>query len=166
MKKYKFTGETMEFLDQTLHRIQAVRAFNGVNPGDNGGWILGEKSLSHSGDAWVYGDARVYGDAQVYGDARVSGNAWVYGNAQVYGYAQVSGDAWEFSPLYIQGTRHPVMTATHTTIKIGCQHHPVEKWISDYHAIGNANGYSGKQIAEYGELIQLAASWLKLMVQT
>ncbi len=129
-KKYEFTGETKEVDGHTLHRIRALRKITDpsavnweINEGDLGGWIEGERNLSHEGAAWVdcdacvygnalvhgnalvtdyakvYGTALVYGDAQVfdtavvYGDARVFDNAKVYEDAQVYGRAQVHGKA-------------------------------------------------------------------------
>lgn len=78
-KKYKLTGETIEFLGRTLHRIEALRDFTTsdgaiVYKGEKGGWVESENNLSHDGNAWVYGNALVYGDAWVYGDARVYGN--------------------------------------------------------------------------------------------
>ncbi len=82
-KKYEFTGETQEVSGVILHRIRAVRNFEGVKLGDIGGWIEKERNLSHNDNARVYGSAWVYGDARVGDDARVYGNAWVGGNAQI-----------------------------------------------------------------------------------
>ncbi len=93
-KKYEYTGETQEVSGVILHRIRAVRNFEGVKLGDIGGWIEKERNLSHNDNAWVGDDARVGGNARIYGDARVYGNAWVYGNTWVYGSARVYGNAW------------------------------------------------------------------------
>ena len=99
MKKYEFTGETMEVNGSTLNRIVAVRDFADVKAGDKGGWIEREDNLSHYGNAWVYNEAKVSGEARVIGNAKVSGNAevcgdaLVYGNDWVIGHAEVSGDA-------------------------------------------------------------------------
>ena len=76
-RKYEFTGEIMECMGRTLHRIRAVRDFGEVKAGDLGGWIETESNLSNDGNAWVYGNARVYGNAEV------SGNAWVYGRKHI-----------------------------------------------------------------------------------
>ena len=98
MKKYEFTGETIEKFGVTLQRIRALKDVKQGNnviaiKGETGGWIAEEKNLSQDGYAWVSGNARVYGDAWVSGNARVSGNAWVYGDARVSGNAWVYGDA-------------------------------------------------------------------------
>ncbi|UNE53613.1 hypothetical protein [Bartonella machadoae] len=87
MKKYEFTGETIEVSSRTLRRIRALQDFGDVKKGDLGGWIERKKNLSHEDNCWVGGDAKVYGDAQIYGDADVSGDTYVYGNAKVYGSA-------------------------------------------------------------------------------
>ena len=98
-KKYKFTGETLQYEGITLHRIQALRSFGDVKEGDIGGWIEKESNLSHYGncwvgeEAWVCEDARVSEDAQIYGSARVYGHAQVFGSARVHEYAQVFGSA-------------------------------------------------------------------------
>ena len=94
MKKYEFTGETIEKFGVTLQRIRALKDVKQGNnviaiKGETGGWIAEEKNLSQDGYAWVSGNARVYGDAWVSGNARVSGNAWVYGDARVSGNAQI-----------------------------------------------------------------------------
>lgn len=68
MKKYEFTGETIKSCGKVLHRIRAVRNFNGVEKGDLGGFIESEDNLSHDGNAWIYGNAEVFGRARVYGD--------------------------------------------------------------------------------------------------
>ena len=107
MRKYEFAGETITANGVTLHQIRALIdiPLHGVRVGDVGGWIEGERNLSHLGDAWVgdnarvEGDARVFGNAHIYGYARVNGCAWirgnalVFGNAHIYGYALVSGHA-------------------------------------------------------------------------
>ena len=73
------------------------------------------------------------------------GNAWVF------------GDAWEQSPLYIQGTRHPITNSKYGELTIGCHAHPFKYWLKHYKAIGKANGYTKEQIKEYGVLIAAAA---------
>ena len=97
--KYRITSETKVVDNITLHRIECVTAFGGVECGAKGGWIESEKNLSQRGSAWVddnatvSGDAWVSGNAWVGGNARVGGNAWVYGNAKVGGNARISGNA-------------------------------------------------------------------------
>lgn len=46
-RKYEFTGETMRWSDRTLRRIRAIAGFANVRAGDTGGWIEGERNLSH-----------------------------------------------------------------------------------------------------------------------
>jgi len=106
--KYEFVpGDEITIAPgRTVKRIRALVAIAafGVSPGDLGGYIECEKSLSQvSGNAWVYGDAWVSGNAQVSGDARVSGNARVSGDARVSGNAQVSGDARVYGDAQVSG---------------------------------------------------------------
>ena len=98
-KKYELTNETREFQGRVLHRIRALKDFDGVRAGDLGGWVEKEDNLSQLGTCWVYRDAQVYGDARVCENALVSGNARVYGDAQVY------GDATITRCMHIQKTR-------------------------------------------------------------
>lgn len=95
MKKYEFTGETIRLPnDRILRRIRALRDVGhglisgmSIKAGSLGGFIEGEKSLSHEGNCWV-GDR-----AQVYEDAIVKENAEVCGKAVVRGLAIVSGSS-------------------------------------------------------------------------
>ena len=121
------------------------------------------------GNAWVYGDAQVYGNAWVYGNARVSGdacvsdNARVSGNARVYGNARVSGDAcvyggeWGFSPLFIQGSKYSVCMYSPDQIKIGCQIHSINQWLSHGEKIARLHGFTPEEIEEYRGYVELAA---------
>jgi hypothetical protein len=83
----------------------------------------------------------------------------------VYGNAWVSGDAWVFSPLYIQGTRHTVTLCSHTQIAIGCHVHDIKEWQKHYRAIGKKEGYTREQIAEYRAYINLCAKTAKQFVK-
>jgi len=80
----------------------------------------------------------------------ISGDAWVSGNARVY------GDAWEQSPLQIQGTSHSVNICAKGILRIGCHTKTLIEWEKEYKEIGEYNGYSITQIAEYGLYIKLA----------
>ena len=106
-----------------------------------------------NGLGWVYETAIV--DKSAYVAGIVYGNAQVYGNARVSGNAQVYGDAWEKSPLYIQGSRHAMTLCSHTEIAIGCHIRKIAEWRKNYKAIGKAEGYSPAEIKEYGEYIAL-----------
>ena len=64
MKKYEFTGETIEKFGVTLRRIRALKDVKQGNnviaiKGETGGWIAEEKNLSQDGNAWVSGDAQI-----------------------------------------------------------------------------------------------------------
>lgn len=77
--KYRLTSQTIEHAGVTLHRIECIESFKGVNVGERGGFVEKESNLSQTCNAWVYDKAKVYGDAEVCGDAEVYGDAWVYG---------------------------------------------------------------------------------------
>jgi hypothetical protein len=88
---------------------------------------------------------------------------WIAGEANLshVGECWVSGDAWEASPLCIQGTMHAVTTCSRTEIAVGCQVHAAAHWLSHYREIGERYGYTPLQIEEYGEHIRYAAAWLE-----
>lgn len=100
MKKYEFTGATIEYKGHTLRQIRAIRNFGSITEGTVGGWIEKEENLSHDGTCWVdhaavvYETARVADDAIVKENAEVHGNAFVCDSARVYGLAEVYGDAF------------------------------------------------------------------------
>jgi len=123
-------------------------------------WVFGNAQVYGkavvSGDAWVFGDAQVFGDAAVYGNARVFGDAWVFGDAQVFGKAVVFSDAWMETPLFIQGTKHGVSNSSYGKLSIGCVTLTFAEWKKQYRVIGKREGYTEKQIKEYGAIIALA----------
>lgn len=51
-----------------------------VKAGELGGYVAGERNLSHDGTCWVADNAQVYGNAQVFDYAEVFGDARVYGS--------------------------------------------------------------------------------------
>jgi hypothetical protein len=63
MKKYEFTGKSMEFEGMTLRRIRRL------SDGVVGGWIQSEDNLSHEGGCFVYHNAKVYHFAKVFDNA-------------------------------------------------------------------------------------------------
>jgi len=109
---------------------------------NGGGWVANTVTIDDS--VYVAPYAQVSGDARVYGDAQVSGNARVY------------GDAWVETPLFIQGTRHAVNNSKHGYLSIGCITLTFKEWKKQYRAIGKKQGYTAKQIKEYGAIIALA----------
>ena len=110
-----------------------------------------------SGFARVFGAAVVSGSARVYGSARVSGSAVVSESARVSGSARVYGSAWPSSPLYIQGSRHPLYTPSHGRLRIGCEDHTIAEWVVGCEKIATANGYTESEIEEYAMYIAIAA---------
>ena len=82
---------------------------------------------------------------------------WVASSARVYGNARVSGNAWENSPLQIQGTAHYVNMCSRTELQIGCICMTIAKWREKRVILGQQNGYTQEQIDEYGQYIELAA---------
>ena len=84
-KKYELTDEIIIICGRTLHRIRALRSFGdvitGVKKGDLGGFVEGEKNLSHRGTCWVYDEAMVFDKARVIESAKVIHNALVYDEA-------------------------------------------------------------------------------------
>lgn len=93
MKKYEFSGSTLECEGKTLYRIRAIRDFGDVKAGDLGGWIGREENLSHYGDCWVYEEAKVYGNTKIFENAHVSGHLIIHDNAILSGNAVVCGKA-------------------------------------------------------------------------
>ena len=118
---------------------------------NGGGWVANTTTVEAS--AYIGVGAWVSGNAQVFGNARVFGNAQVFGDARVSDNARVYGDAWEESPLYIQGTKHSITNCAYGQIAIGCQVHTFAEWKAKYKAIGKAAGYTAAQVKEYGLLI-------------
>ena len=97
MNKYEMLqDDKIEVSGHILYRIRALKDFKGAKAGDLGGYIEGEKNLSHRNNCWVYGSAYVYDNAHVYGNARVCDSTCVFGNARVYGSAYVFGNAHVF----------------------------------------------------------------------
>lgn len=100
-KKYKFTGETMQFEGHRLRRIRylgelktySTSGYKEFLENPLGGWIESEENLSHDGDSCVLDDAKVFGNARVIDNAIVRGEAIVMDNAQITDGAMVLGNA-------------------------------------------------------------------------
>lgn len=65
------TNETIEFNGRILHRIKALRDFDGIEAGKFGGWVENNENLSQNGNAWIGDNAKVFGNAHIFG------NAWI-----------------------------------------------------------------------------------------
>ena len=126
-------------------------------------WLKAEEQHQHkNGGGWVANTAttedsvHIGPNAVVFGDAQVFGDAWVFGNAQVFGKAVVFSDAWVETPLFIQGTKHGVSNSSYGKLSIGCVTLTFAEWKKQYRVIGKREGYTEKQIKEYGAIIALA----------
>lgn len=89
--------------------------------------------------------------------ATIEPTVYIGPNARVYGNARVYDDAWEKSPLQIQGTRHFLNACAYTEIAIGCHQQTIAWWLKHYQAVGRKEGYSPDEIEEYGTYIRLFA---------
>ena len=76
--------------------------------------------------------------------------------SNVSGDAQVSGNAWEESPLQIQGTKHFFTVSAKGKIRIGCKDMTFENAHDFISENGKENNYSEKQIKEYQSYVKLA----------
>lgn len=92
-RKYILTDETRKVEGRILHRIKAVKDFNGVHEGDLGGWVESEDNLSQLGNCWVYDNALAMNEARIFDDAKIRDKAAIYRQAIVCGNATVSGKA-------------------------------------------------------------------------
>ena len=97
VKKYGFTGETMDWNGKTLHRIRNIK------DGRLGGWLESESNLSQQGACWVGGEAMILGSAKVTEDALVTDIARVSGNAHISGYASLLQNATASGCASIRG---------------------------------------------------------------
>jgi len=97
MKKYEFTGETINHNGKILKRIKRL------SDGLIGGWIEKESNLSHKGNCFVFDNAKVFNNAQVFENAQVFSNVQVYENALVFGNAQVFNKAQVFNNAQVYG---------------------------------------------------------------
>ena len=90
---YEMKYELMPSDREGFYRVKALRDFNDVKKGDIGGYIEGEKNLSHDGNCWIYDNAVVRDNARVFGNAIIRDNAVVHGDARIYDYVIVCDNA-------------------------------------------------------------------------
>lgn len=112
-QKYEMTDETKLVEGRTLHRIKALRDFDGgfikVKAGELGGWIQCEENLSHEGTAWVFDNAcvmdsgKIVNSAKVYDTAIVRDKAVVSGTAVVCEHALIRDEAIVFGHALVGG---------------------------------------------------------------
>ena len=153
---------------------------------NGGGWVhqdakIMKPKIEISGDAVISGGViwggeiwggvisggMISGDAVIWGGeirgGEISGGVirgGVIRGGEIRG-GEISGGEWTFSPLQIQGSKHFVVTGSHTHIAIGCQNHTISEWQNNFQKIGIDNDYTSDQITEYGLFIALCAEWLK-----
>ena len=92
-KKYELTKETMCFDGVTLHRIQALKDFPGVEAGELGGWVESEKNLSQTGNCWIARKAKAYENAEIRNNAGLTGEAIACGNSTICDNTFVTNEA-------------------------------------------------------------------------
>lgn len=92
-KKYTITKQSLNHQGHILHRIKALKSFNGVKVGDLGGWVESKDNLSQDGYCWVFDNAKVYDNARIKDNANIFHESQVYGNAVVMDNAQVCNSA-------------------------------------------------------------------------
>ena len=73
------------------------------------------------------------------------------------GDAQVYGDAWEKSPLQIQGAKFFFSVSSKTHITVGCTSLTVAKWLEVYEEMFNRHEFTREEQAEYIAYFNLAA---------
>ena len=132
--KYELTDETIAVCGRILHRVRYLET------GELGGWIERENNLSQDGEAQVCGDAQVYGNALVSGKARVS------------------GDAWETSPLQIQGTKFFFSVSSKDCVTVGCHVKTIAEWQETYEAEFDDHEFTAKERREYKLYFNLASA--------
>lgn len=76
-RKYKLVAHN---LDTHLFQIKALRDGSTFTAGELGGWIWGERALSHSGECWVANGAEIRNFGSVTSNAYVTGNTIVDGS--------------------------------------------------------------------------------------
>ena len=145
LKKYELTEQNPV---TKMYRIKALRDFGDVKTGDIGGWVEGEKNLSHDGDA------QAYGNAEVSCNAEVSGNARVFGDARVC-HARHVNNVWTLTL-----GRHTI-TVDGDHLNIGCESHTIKQWLKNFRKIGGLEGYTEQEIDRYGDAIQMIAKWVQ-----
>ena len=116
MRKYiLLKNESIQHNGRTLYRIQSVKAFDGVDVGDKGGYVESEDNLSQDDDCWLYNEAKSYDSAVVRGNAVmchnseacdyavVEGNVSVRFNVKIGGHSYVADNVTLSGNVYISG---------------------------------------------------------------
>lgn len=165
MRNFRLTEETLEVFGVKVYRIECTRDSLYAKKGSLGGFVENEYNITDNGwvtdNAVVTADAVVSDRAQVSGDARitdraiVSGKARIAGNAVVGGKAVVTDGSFFVSPFQFGGTMHYVNECGPGVLRIGCMKYTLNEWKKIGREKAIENGYSEKQIMEYGLYIDL-----------
>lgn len=155
-EKYKLTEETINVMDRTLHRIEALMDFGNVKKGDKGGFVENGRNLSQYDDCWIFDNAKVFGNAEVYDNAKVFDNVKVFGNAEVYGDVSVCGNATIASSSdYIvfknwwSSGRYFIWTRSNNMWTVGCFYGTGEELIEKAYKDSELSGREYKRVVDY-----------------
>ena len=91
-KKYEILIDkehTVKYNGRILHRIRALKDFDGVKKGDIGGFVQSEHNLSHDGNCWIYDDAKCMDSAKCMDDSIMFDNSIMYNNSKMYDYSRM-----------------------------------------------------------------------------
>lgn len=140
-------------------------------------YVLGDSNVNESAQVYematIYGNAIVTGEANVLGHSRVHDYAVVTENALIDAKAIICGGAvighrtrivqsitvcggiWKHNtPLYIQGSRHPIYQSSDSIVSIGCERYSLAHWFKYFEEIVTRNGYNEDEIVEYKQYLK------------
>ena len=86
-KKYEILIDkehTINYYGRTLHRIRALKDFDGVKKGDVGGFVQTEDNSSQYGNCWIYDDAICMDNARVCNSAKMYNRSCMYNNSKMF----------------------------------------------------------------------------------
>ena len=62
--------------------------------------------------------------------------------------------------LRIAGSRHAIIAIDAENVSIGCMRRSLAEWLHCYQQVGEEEGYTAAQIAEYGRHLEYVLAWL------
>lgn len=95
--KYELTEWFKWYEGEKVYRIRALRAFDEVEVGQLGGYVLGEHNLSHEGNCWI----AQYAIATH--QSKVTNNAWALDYSVLRDEAQLKDSACIFDNVVLRG---------------------------------------------------------------
>jgi len=81
-----------------------------------------------------------------------------FGSGPLHQSSAESGNAWDKSPLFIQGTLYGVTNGAHGVIQIGCERHTFKEWLKNGKDIAKQHGFTDAQIKEYKAIVKFVVS--------